>query len=122
MFRSNILQYLTKMLRQYFNCNEILEIFLTSFCNILCYVGSDKKPERSSCVFEVQRRVSFIFGLVASAADDINRKRVEVCWSRVVVSDFYEEIPRVEKMLLLFILRAPLVSQSFVYFDVTLVL
>ena len=33
------LQYLTKMLRQYLNCNEILEIFLTSFCNILCYVG-----------------------------------------------------------------------------------
>ena len=27
------------MLRQYLNCNEILEIFLTSFCNILCYVG-----------------------------------------------------------------------------------
>ena len=25
------------MLQQYFNCNEILEIFLTSFCNILCY-------------------------------------------------------------------------------------
>ena len=29
------------MLRQYFNCNEILEIFLTSFYNILCYVGSE---------------------------------------------------------------------------------
>ena len=27
------------MLRQYFNCNERLEIFLTCFCNILCYVG-----------------------------------------------------------------------------------
>ena len=27
------------MLRQYFNCNEGLEIFLTCFCNILCYVG-----------------------------------------------------------------------------------
>ena len=39
MLRWNILQYLTKILRQYFNCNEILEIFLTSFCNILCYVG-----------------------------------------------------------------------------------
>ena len=39
MLRWNILQYLTKMLRQYLNCNEILEIFLTSFCNILCYVG-----------------------------------------------------------------------------------
>ena len=39
MLRWNILQYLKKMLRQYFNCNEILEIFLTSFCNILCYVG-----------------------------------------------------------------------------------
>ena len=27
------------MLRQYFSCNEILEIFLTSFWNILSYVG-----------------------------------------------------------------------------------
>ena len=39
MLRWNILQYLTKMLRQYFICNERLEIFLTCFCNILCYVG-----------------------------------------------------------------------------------
>ena len=39
MLRWNILQYLTKMLRQYFNCNEIQEIFLTYFCNILCYVS-----------------------------------------------------------------------------------
>ena len=38
MLRWNILQYLSKMLRQYFNCNEILEIFLTCFCDILCYV------------------------------------------------------------------------------------
>ena len=36
-----MLQYLTKILRQYFNCNERLEIFLTCFCNILCYVGND---------------------------------------------------------------------------------
>ena len=35
MLRFNILQY--------FNYNEILEIFLTSFCNILCYVGSHLK-------------------------------------------------------------------------------
>ena len=27
------------MLRQYFNYNERLEIFLPCFCNILCYVG-----------------------------------------------------------------------------------
>ena len=27
-----------KMLREYFNCNERLEIFPTYFCNILCYV------------------------------------------------------------------------------------
>ena len=40
MMRRNILQYLTKMLRQYFICTERLEIFLTCFCNILCYVGS----------------------------------------------------------------------------------
>ena len=35
----NILQYLTKMLRKYFNCNERLELFLRCFCNIMCYVG-----------------------------------------------------------------------------------
>ena len=29
-----------KMLRRYFNCNEILEIVLTYFCNILYYVGN----------------------------------------------------------------------------------
>ena len=39
MLRWNILLYLTKMLRQYFSCNERLERFLTCFCNILCYVG-----------------------------------------------------------------------------------
>ena len=39
MLQWNILQYLTKILRQYFNCNERLEIFLTCFCNTLCYVG-----------------------------------------------------------------------------------
>ena len=27
------------MLRQYFNYNERLEMFLTCFCDILCYVG-----------------------------------------------------------------------------------
>ena len=27
------------MLRQYFDRNEKLEIFLTCFCNILCYMG-----------------------------------------------------------------------------------
>ena len=40
MLRKKIWQYLTKILRQYFSCNERLEIFLTCFCNILCYVGS----------------------------------------------------------------------------------
>ena len=39
MLRWNLLQYLTEILRQYFVCNERLEIFLTYFCNILCYVG-----------------------------------------------------------------------------------
>ena len=35
-----IFQYLAEMLQQYFNCNEILELSLTRFCNILCYVGT----------------------------------------------------------------------------------
>ena len=43
MLQWNILQYLTTILRQYFNCNERLEIFLTCFCNILCYVGEITK-------------------------------------------------------------------------------
>ena len=50
MLRWNILQYLKKMLREYFSCNERLEIFLTYFCNILCYVGKSptkKFPEKS---------------------------------------------------------------------------
>ena len=42
MLECNILQYLTKILRQYFNCNERLEIFLICFCNILCYVHGEK--------------------------------------------------------------------------------
>ena len=29
----------------HFNCNERLEIFLTRFCNILCYVGSYSQYE-----------------------------------------------------------------------------
>ena len=43
MLQWNILQYSTKILRQYSNCNEILEIFPTCFCNILCYVGISPK-------------------------------------------------------------------------------
>ena len=42
MLQWNILQYLTKILRQYFNCNERLEISLTCFRSILCYVGNYK--------------------------------------------------------------------------------
>ena len=30
-----------KNLRPYFDCDERLEIFLTFFCNILCYVGGE---------------------------------------------------------------------------------
>ena len=33
------------MFRQYSNSNERLEIFLTCFCNILCYLGTDYKLE-----------------------------------------------------------------------------
>ena len=46
------------MLRQYFNRNEILEIFTTSFCNILCYVGN---ISNNSCVHCVD--VFFCVGL-----------------------------------------------------------
>ena len=43
MLRWNILQYLRKMSRQYFSCNERLEIFWTCFWNILCYMGRLKR-------------------------------------------------------------------------------
>ena len=42
MLQWNILQYLTKMLRQYFSCNKRLKIFLKYFCNIQYYVGRCK--------------------------------------------------------------------------------
>ena len=53
MLRWNILQYLTKMLKQYFSCNERLKILLTCFCNILCYVGSylDAQPFQAYTIF-----------------------------------------------------------------------
>ena len=35
------------MLRQYFNCNERLEVFLTCFCNILCHVGTSNWQRKS---------------------------------------------------------------------------
>ena len=38
------------MLPQYFNCNERLEIFLTYFGNILCYVGGVKNQEEKKFV------------------------------------------------------------------------
>ena len=40
------------MLRQYFNCNERLEIFLTCFCNILFYVGRNTLYFGDSSVLE----------------------------------------------------------------------
>ena len=33
------MKYLTEMLQQYLIWNERLEIFLTCFSNILCYIG-----------------------------------------------------------------------------------
>ena len=44
MLQWNILEWLTKMLRQYLDSNEWLEIFVTCFCNILCYVGNFTGP------------------------------------------------------------------------------
>ena len=45
------------MLREYFSCNERLEIFLTCFCNILCYVGSNSS-----------KAVYYLSGLVEAIA------------------------------------------------------
>ena len=47
--RWNILQYLKKM-SEYFSCNERLEIFLTCFWNILCYVGITSQDISSNVV------------------------------------------------------------------------
>ena len=58
MLRWNILQYLKKMLRKYFSSNERLEIFLTCFCNILCYVGRKRRP----IIREKSKYLSNIFG------------------------------------------------------------
>ena len=57
MLRWNILQYLTKIMRQYANCNEILEMFLTSFCNILCYVGIKRLFQRNKLLYIILKGV-----------------------------------------------------------------
>ena len=50
------------MSRPYFNCNERLEIFLTCFCNILCYVGyyfkNTKTIPKINFSFHLGHRVS----------------------------------------------------------------
>ena len=71
MLRWNILQCLKKMLREYFSCNERLEIFLTYFCNILCYVGglgypkfAHGKIEWSPCSPDLSRCDFFLWGYI----------------------------------------------------------
>ena len=39
-----------KNLRQYFNCNRTLEIFLTCFCNILCAMRVHYRIALSGCL------------------------------------------------------------------------
>ena len=74
MLQWNILQYLTTILRQYFKCNERLEIFLTCFCNILCYVGRVLEIERVSYkeqyvswINKIWRKMSAIMRLLAKS-------------------------------------------------------
>ena len=59
--RWNILQYMTKILRQYFNSNERLEIFLTCFWNILFYVGSDNKPRSTLIRSNLEKNQRFLW-------------------------------------------------------------
>ena len=62
------------MLRQYFSCNERLEIFLTCFCNNLCYVGT--------CIVDIFRsshyrriRLYFIYRLIVKESNKIDLKK-----------------------------------------------
>ena len=50
------------MLREYFSCNERLEIFLTCFCNILCYVGMSTRARRINRAVALYCRAGLTFG------------------------------------------------------------
>ena len=52
------------MLRQYFNCNEKLEIFLTCFCNILCYVGQYTEVFAVADAKTINAKIPQNFGVV----------------------------------------------------------
>ena len=111
------------MLRQYFNCNERLEMFLTCFCNILYYMGlygcwprytsrrlakpteslvkstlvliptPSNSPSQYLCIL-IQRCFSFIFNFFFSHL-------IETCRS---VKDF-PVIPRIRKGFVSFFIR-----------------
>ena len=77
MLRWNILQYLKKMLREYFICNERLEIFLICFCNIQCYVGriffffTFSRTTRCFCLFRQFRKNNNVYATRRSVAMNI---------------------------------------------------
>ena len=48
-----------KMLREYFSCNERLQIFLTFSFNILCYVGSDPFIKNENSVLPILTEKNF---------------------------------------------------------------
>ena len=101
MLQWNILQYLTKILRQYFNCNERLEIFMTCFCNILCYVGS----LRMSLRVERLLFTNELFGIISihnkvCSKDKINKSFITLLWKYMLnflFSDFYRILHHTEK-------------------------
>ena len=68
------------MLWQYFICNERLEIFLTCFCNILCYVGHvsktflDEKTKNSSTRLLIVNFVKYKINDVALPIKFVNKK------------------------------------------------
>ena len=71
MLRWNILQYLTKMMRQYFSGNERLDMFLTCFCNILCYVWIPRKKRVSERVLQ---RVVHRYNLIRDSGDTLGER------------------------------------------------
>ena len=62
------------MLRQYFNCNERLEIFLTCLCDILCYLGNNN-AEKVWTKYEYMNFSNFLLNLSIYYLLSIFKKR-----------------------------------------------
>ena len=66
------------MLPQYFNCNERLEIFLTCFCNILCYVET----------VSILLCENVIFAFEISNSSDFTSRHCNICHQQKYSQNF----------------------------------